>query len=94
MVHLCFYVLCLSCFCVCSLPPFGHLKERADLLTLVCDVYCDFVTFPFGILGLVWYLIASIPDPCHLSYFIVWSLPCSVMKFLVAFLVLQSFHCR
>ena len=31
--------------------------------------YCDFVTFPFGILGQVWYLIVSIPDPCCLSYF-------------------------
>ena len=38
-------------------------------LALVCDVYCDFVTFPFGILGQVWYLIVSIPDPCCLSYF-------------------------
>ena len=35
--------------------------ERVDLLDLVCDVYCDFVTFPFGILGKVWYLIVSIP---------------------------------
>ena len=24
--------------------------ERAGLLALVCDVYCDFVTFLFGIL--------------------------------------------
>ena len=30
--------------------------ERADLLALVCDVYCGFVTFPCGILGQVWYL--------------------------------------
>ena len=43
--------------------------ERADLLALVCDVYCGFVTFPCGILGQVWYLIVSIPDLCHLSYF-------------------------
>ena len=43
--------------------------EMADLLALVCDVYCDFVTFPFGILGKVWYSIVSIPDPCCLSYF-------------------------
>ena len=43
----------LSCFRVCSL----------------LHVYCDFVTFPFGILGQVWYLIVSIPDPCWLSYF-------------------------
>ena len=43
--------------------------KRADLLALVCDIYCDFVTFPFGFLGKVWYLIVSIPDPCCLSYF-------------------------
>ena len=33
--------------------------ERADLLALVGDVYCIFVTFPCGILGQVWYLIVS-----------------------------------
>ena len=44
-------------------------RERADILALVCDVYCDLVAFPFGILGQVWYLIASVPDPCRLSYF-------------------------
>ena len=43
-------------------------------LALVCDVHCDFVTFPFGILGHVWYLIVSIPDPCCLSYFALLSL--------------------
>ena len=39
--------------------------KRADLLAFVCD----FVTFPCGILGQMWYLIVSIPDFCHLSYF-------------------------
>ena len=29
----------------------------------------DFVTFPCGILGQVWYLIVLIPDLCRLSYF-------------------------
>ena len=29
----------------------------------VYDVYCDLGTFQFGTLGLVWYLIVSIPDP-------------------------------
>ena len=53
-VHCCLVVTC---------------RERADLLALVCDVYCDFGTFPFCILGQVWYLIVSIPDPCCLSYF-------------------------
>ena len=44
-------------------------RERADLLALAFDVYCEFVTFPFGILGQVWYLNVSITDPCCLSYF-------------------------
>ena len=43
--------------------------ERADPLALVDDVYCIFVTFSFGILGQVWYLIVSFPDLCRLSYF-------------------------
>ena len=30
---------------------------------------CYFVTFPYGTMGQVWYLIVSIPDLCHLSYF-------------------------
>ena len=33
-------------------------------------VNCDFVTFPWGIQGQVWYLIVLIPDLCHHSYFI------------------------
>ena len=53
----------LHCFLVVT------CRERADLLALVCDVYCDFVTFPFGILRQVWYLIVSIPDPYSLTYF-------------------------
>ena len=44
-------------------------RKGLVLLALVCDVYCDFVNFSFGILGQVWYLIVSIPDPCCLSYF-------------------------
>ena len=44
-------------------------RIRADLLALVGDVYCIFVTFPSGILCQVWYLIGSFPDLCHLSYF-------------------------
>ena len=30
---------------------------------------CVFVTFPCGILGKMWFLIVSIFDLCHLSYF-------------------------
>ena len=43
--------------------------ERPDLLALVGDLYCGFVTFPCGILCQVWYLIISFPDLCHPSYF-------------------------
>ena len=43
--------------------------EGADLLALVGDVYCIFVTFPYGILCHLWYLIVPFHDLCHLSYF-------------------------
>ena len=43
--------------------------ESADLLALVGDLYCIFVTFPFGIMGQVGYLIVSFPDLCRLSNF-------------------------
>ena len=43
--------------------------ERVDPLARVCDVQLCFVTFPFGILVQVWYLIVSIPDLFRLSYF-------------------------
>ena len=45
-------------------------RERADLLALVGDVCCIFVTFPCGILGQVRYLNVSFPDLCCLSYFL------------------------
>ena len=45
---LCFCsVLCLLCLCasvyMCFVVTCG---ERADLLALVCGVFCEFVTFP------------------------------------------------
>ena len=43
--------------------------ERADLLAFVCGFLLWVCYFPIGILGQVWYLIASIPDLCTLSYF-------------------------
>ena len=54
--------------------------ERADLLALVGDVFCIHITFPYGILGQVWYVIVSFPDRCRLSYF---NCPLNVMKLLV-----------
>ena len=34
---------------------------------LVCDAYCDFVSFPFCTFGHVWYLIVLIPNPLILN---------------------------
>ena len=55
------FVLFMSCIChsfasvhCCAVVTW---RERADLLALVCDVYCDFVTFPFGILGQVCFFV-------------------------------------
>ena len=42
--------------------------ERADLLAHDGDDYCNFVIFPCGILGQVWFLIASFPGLCFLCY--------------------------
>ena len=38
-----------------------------DPLALLVMLNCDFVTFPCGILGQLWYLSVSIPDICRLS---------------------------
>ena len=72
--------------------------ERADLLALLCDVYLCFVTFPCYVIGQVWYLIVSIPDLCHLSYFIscfcIWPLLYSLFSTLPhSFLVSGNFCC-
>ena len=65
-----FFVSCVShafTFVHCCLVV--TCGERADLLALVGDVYCIFVTFPCGILGQVGYLIVLFPDLCPLYYF-------------------------
>ena len=63
MDHLCYlclvFVMLSRLFIAALWSPEG---KRADVLALVCGVHCDFVTFPFGVLGQVWYLIVSIPD--------------------------------
>ena len=42
--------------------------ERVDLLFVMFK--CVFVTFPFGTLGQVWYLIVSISDLCRLLQYL------------------------
>ena len=56
-----FAVFCAR-LCVCFVVT---CWERADLLALVCGVFCEFVTFPL----VSWYLIVSIPDLCTITYF-------------------------
>ena len=44
--------------------------RRAYLLALMCVMFsCAVVTFPYGVLGQVCYLIVLIPDLCLLPYF-------------------------
>ena len=44
--------------------------NRADLLALLCVILSFyFVTFPYGVLGQVWYLIVLSPDLCLRFYF-------------------------
>ena len=38
--------------------------------SIVCDVFLCFVTFPYGALGSVWYLIVLIPALCLLPHFV------------------------
>ena len=66
---------CYSCFVV-VMPSTVHCSfvvtcwEMANLLVLVYVMFsCVFVTYPYGVLGQVWYLIVSIPDLCLLTYF-------------------------
>ena len=62
--------------CGTSIPDLCHLsyfvltcwKSDSLLALLFVIFYCVFATFPYGVLGQVWYLIVSIPDLCFLTY--------------------------
>ena len=60
--YLCFLFVMLFLSVHCSLGV--TCCERAGLLALLCVMF--FVTFQCGVVGQLWYLIASIPDPCLL----------------------------
>ena len=67
-----FFVLSCVCYVLCASLYMCFVVtcwERADLLALVCGVYCEFFTFPLVSWVRVWYLIVSIPDLCTLTYF-------------------------
>ena len=57
----------LSCLFLAALwSPAGKGLTSWLLYVMFSSV---FVTFPYGVLGQVWYLIVSIPDLCLLPYF-------------------------
>ena len=59
----------ISCLCLAALwSPVGK-GLTSSLGSLVCDVFLCFVTFPYGVLDQVWYLIVSIPGRSLLFYF-------------------------
>ena len=58
----------LSCLFLTAL--WSLLGRGYPLGSLVCDVFWCFVTFPYGVLGQVWYLIVWIHDLCLLPYFV------------------------
>ena len=71
MYPFCYLCLCLSLsYClVCFCKPVVTCWARADHLALLYVMFsCVFVTFPYGVLGQVWYLIVSIPDLCLLYF--------------------------
>ena len=57
MAVLLLWIILLLMYCVCHAFASVYCglvvtrREMADLLALVCVVYCDFVTFQFGIVG-------------------------------------------
>ena len=49
--------------------PLQFSDMTTNYIFLVCDVDCDFVIFPFPIMGQVWYLNVLFPD---LFSFLLW----------------------
>ena len=77
LFHVCLYYTALSVTCSLVITCW----EKADLLALLClMIPCVFVTFPYGVLSQVWYMIISIPAVCLLLYY-------SLVKYIVGQLV-------
>ena len=70
MGHLCYVCLVfvmLSCLFIAAWSSLAGKGLTSSHLFVMFK--CDFVTFPCGILGQVWYWTVSIPDICRLLYF-------------------------
>ena len=66
------------CIYLCRVLCFGALwspagKGLTSLTLLYLTFCCVFITFPYDVLGQMWYLIVSIPDRCLLPYFDIFS---------------------
>ena len=73
MDPLCYLCFVRVCHTVLSYPCSLLVTywEMTDLLALLyVRVSCVFVTFPYGVLGQVWYFIVSIPDLCLITCFV------------------------
>ena len=66
LCYLCLVLVMLSGLFIAAL--WSSCWEGLTSWLLFAMFNCTFATFPCGILGQVWYLIVSIPDPCPLSY--------------------------
>ena len=67
----CYLCVVFVCHTVLSVPCsfVATYLEGAALLALLYVMFsCIFVTFPYGVLGQVWYLIVSISDLCLRPY--------------------------
>ena len=71
--HLCYlclvFVMLWRLFIAALWSP---VRKRLTSWLLFVMSNCDFVTFPCGILGQLWYLILLSSDLCRLSYFVMW----------------------
>ena len=70
MDHLCYFCVAfamLSCMLIVAL--WSHAGKGLTSWLPFVLLNCVNATFPYSILGQVWYLIISIPDRCPISYF-------------------------
>ena len=84
MDHLCYFCIVfvmLSRLLIAALLSPGGKMLTSCLSFLVLN--CVFITFLFGILGQVWYLIVLITDLCRLSYFHTVCIVLHISAFLV-----------
>ena len=69
---ICFMFVMLSCLFIAALrSPAGKGVSLWGLALLCVMFNCVFVTFPFAVLGQVWYLFVLIPGRCLLPYFLI-----------------------